>query len=136
MPINQTSKKHLISWSLVFLFPIIVDQFVKSKIQNPFLNYNFAFSLPLPKGLIFFTYAIILIFICAYFFKNFRKFRSLEFFGWILIFSGAVSNIGERIVLGYVRDYIYILNGIFNLADGYIILGILVLLIGSKKISN
>jgi lipoprotein signal peptidase len=38
--------------------------------------------------------------------------------------------VGERIVLGYVRDYLYIFGGILNAADFMIIVGILLLLSG------
>jgi lipoprotein signal peptidase len=44
-----------------------------------------------------------------------------------LILAGAVSNVGERTIFGFVRDWVYIYTGVFNLADGYIILGIIIL---------
>jgi lipoprotein signal peptidase len=118
--------------ALGFFILVFIDQYVKSKIQRPFLNFNFVFSLPLPQRFIFLTYAVILFFICVFIFKNFKKFGGLEKFAWLLILAGAASNIGERIIFGCVKDYIYILNGIFNLADGYIILGFLVLLCKNK----
>jgi lipoprotein signal peptidase len=57
-----------------------------------------------------------------------------------MIFAGAASNIGERILLGYVRDFIYISlykwTGVYNAADGYIILGIVLLLIKSASVND
>jgi lipoprotein signal peptidase len=52
----------------------------------------------------------------------------LSRFAWALIVAGAVSNIGERLLLGSVRDYIRLSTGIFNLADGYILMGMFILL--------
>jgi signal peptidase II len=102
----------------------------------PFFNHNFAFSLPLPPVLMFILYAVILITIVWYIKNNYRYFNTLSKMAWVLILAGAVSNIAERIALDYVRDFIYIFSGIFNLADGYIIAGAIILLITSGKKSN
>ena len=67
-----------------------------------------------------------------YVFKNYRIFSFFSSLAWTLIFAGALSNIAERLYLGYVKDFIYIdfyhWVGIYNLADGYIIVGIIILL--------
>lgn len=127
---------------IFFALLIVVDQVVKYEIFShhidggfilPFQNNNFAFSLHVPIVIIYLLYGVILVFILKYFFSNFKKFSSLELIAWLLILAGAFSNIGERIVLGYVRDFILILSGIFNLADFYIIGGILILLFMGKK---
>ena len=59
-----------------------------------------------------------------------------ESIAWVMILSGACSNVTERIVLGYVKDWIYItrfgLTGIYNLAAGYILIGIVLLLLLPK----
>lgn len=130
---DQISKKTIFGWGLVFVFLIALDQLIKNSVSRQFLNYQFAFSLPLPAWLMYLVYALILAGIIIYCFRNFSKFNQLQSLAWILIIAGAVSNIGERIILGYVRDYIYILTGVFNLADGYIILGIIILLAQSAK---
>ncbi|MCL5666364.1 MAG: signal peptidase II [Patescibacteria group bacterium] len=93
-----------------------------------FFNSQFAFSLPLPPWLMYLLYAIILFFMGAYVKKKMDFFSRPEAAAWTLIFAGAVSNIAERILSGHVRDFIYLFSGIFNLADFYIILGIVVLL--------
>lgn len=97
-----------------------------------FKNSNFAFSLQLPIWLIYLVYTVILIIIVYYLIKNYSAISRQAFWAWCLILAGAFSNVGERIVLGYVRDFIYILSGIFNLADGYIILGVAVLLFAER----
>ena len=62
----------------------------------------------------------------------------MAYFAWMLIFAGAASNIGERILLGYVRDFIYITfykwTGVYNAADFYILIGIVILLFVNKKV--
>jgi len=52
-----------------------------------------------------------------------------EFIGLLLILSGAVGNLIDRVFLGYVRDFIDIhIGGLhwpaFNLADSYLTIGI------------
>ena len=54
----------------------------------------------------------------------------------ILIISGAISNTLDRIFLGYVRDYIYMYFFVNNLADIYISIAIIILLIFYKRIEN
>jgi lipoprotein signal peptidase len=127
---------------LVFCAALLLDQLTKHFAPRPFLNYNFAFSLPVPVALIYVIYFLIMAAMVYYVAKNRRAFNFSSKFAWTLIFAGAVSNIGERIVLGHVRDFIYITfykwTGVYNLADGYIIAGIilLILLSTNRKQSN
>jgi lipoprotein signal peptidase len=135
-------KKSDHSWSffflcMFFLALIIADQLIKHFIARRFLNYNFAFSLPAPVFLIYTIYAVVIAGMIYYVLKNYRQFSFLTKFAWTMIFAGAASNIGERILLGYVRDFIYISlykwTGVYNAADGYIIAGIIILLLLSRK---
>lgn len=96
-----------------------------------YFNHNFAFSLPLPPVVIFILYAVILIAIAWYLLKHGQKLSTAAKVSWMLIVAGAVSNVSERVALGYVRDFVYIFSGIFNLADFYILLGVFTLLIRS-----
>ena len=122
-----------------FLFAalIIIDQLIKHFVSHIFLNNRFAFSLPVPSALMYVIYFAVLAGILIYIVKNYKNFTGWIWFAWILILAGAVSNIGERIILGSVRDFIYITvfnwTGIYNLADGYIIVGIVLLLFGHTK---
>ena len=111
---------------------ILIDLISKIFPKCIFQNNNFAFSLPVPIVLMYLIYALVLFFMGRHIWKNFKTFSLKELTAWNLIFAGALSNIGERIILGYVRDWIYIYNGIFNLADGYIIAGIVILIFTSK----
>lgn len=95
-----------------------------------FKNYSFAFSLPVPIGLIYGIYAVVLVFCMRYVGMRYVKMKYKEILSWVLVFSGAFSNIAERISLGYVRDYIHIGNGVLNCADFFILVGVILLLIG------
>lgn len=99
--------------------------------QN-FLNSNFAFSLPLPGWLMYLIYFCVFSLMLVYVVNHFKIFSSKQFVAWTFVFAGAISNIGERILFGSVRDFIYIYHGIFNVADFYIFFGIMLLLIKNK----
>lgn len=119
--------------AVVFLLFVLFDQLSKFFLKNNFKNYQFAFSLPLPQVVIFGIYFVILVGMSIYLYSNFLKISKTEQVAWISILAGAFSNIGERIFLGYVRDFIYIFSGIFNLADFYIMVGVLILFFSKER---
>jgi len=138
----QNHNGRMVTRSFVFCLlagaGVIADQLLKNyifvqrelpKYMTQFKNYNFAFSLPLPLWLMYVIYTGVLLLALQLFIKHFSYMTKTETFGWVLLFSGAVSNIYERISLGYVRDYFIIGNGIFNLADAFIIAGILIVVL-------
>jgi signal peptidase II len=97
-----------------------------------FPNYNFAFSLKVPLLLAYLIYIFLLgaLFYWMYKIKERQNILVIAFF---LILVGALSNIYDRITLGYVRDFIFIFWGnIFNLADLYILAGIVLYLKKAK----
>lgn len=93
-----------------------------------FKNFNFAFSLPLPGWLMYGLYAAVLLVIGRYLFVHWGKFSGPTRLGWLMIVAGAVSNIVERLALGYVRDFLMINTGFLNFADVAILLGISLLI--------
>lgn len=96
--------------------------------ETLFLNDKFAFSLPLPVIVMYAIYAAAL-FTAGYYIRiNWHALDSASRVGWLLILSGGISNVGERIYFGYVRDFIPVANGIVNLADIYILAGIVLIL--------
>jgi lipoprotein signal peptidase len=142
---SPSPKKSDHHWSffflcLIFFTAVAMDQLCKHFIARPFLNYNFAFSLPVPPPLMFAIYAVVIAAMIYYILKNHRSLTFLARLAWVLIFTGAASNIIERIFLGYVRDFIYISfykwTGIYNAADGYIIAGVLLLLLTPRSLRN
>lgn len=120
-------------YALVFLVLLSLDQLSKYTASPVFKNYFFAFGIQLPVWIMFGIYLAVMAVIIRYLGKNFFKLGKTEKFAWVLIISGAILNLAERLVLGYVRDFIYITFsrwvGIYNLADGYIILGIVLLIV-------
>ncbi|MDB4939773.1 MAG: lipoprotein signal peptidase [Candidatus Doudnabacteria bacterium] len=91
-----------------------------------FKNDNFAFSLKVAHPIAYFIYAILLAALIVWFAKKKNK-TTLINLSFVLILSGALSNIGERLVRGYVVDFIKIHTGVLNFADFFIIAGILIL---------
>lgn len=65
-----------------------------------------------------------------HYFKNKNTFYSISF---ALIFAGAIGNLFDRIVLGYVRDFIKLefiyFPFIFNIADAALTIGVICLCI-------
>ena len=95
--------------------------------QN-FANYDFAFSLQAPHFVMYTLYALLIGGLVRYYYQS--KDRSFYFkIAIMLIVVGALSNILDRFVYGYVRDFIFVFWGnIFNIADVYIVTGIVMLL--------
>lgn len=67
-----------------------------------------------------------------------KEYKNIEIIGYGLLLSGAVGNLIDRILYGYVIDYLdfYIFNynyPVFNIADCCIVIGIMVLFISSWR---
>jgi signal peptidase II len=148
---NQISgdKKHLNSgWLLIIgIATICVDQTTKyfayrgkfSGFLNLFRpvfgqlllpNYNFAFGIALPH---FFAYVLYAIIISAFtiWYARLKSKNNWYGIGYSLIIAGAASNLIDRFVFGYVRDFVLAFWGnIFNFADVCIIAGILMIIYG------
>lgn len=132
-------------WFLTGVLLVIIDQLTKFYAVNGsfgdflnwlspvikkevFFNVNFAFSLPLWDWLMYLLYMVTMAAVIIYVVKNYLYFTRLTALSWVLILAGGVSNIAERLYLGYVRDFIYVATGIFNVADFFIILGVIILI--------
>lgn len=134
MSIDLIIKRQRTLWGLaVFLVLIVIDQLTKNIVVDSYRNYYFAFSLSVNVYAMYGIYFIGIAAVSGYVVKQGHNVSAVDFFAWVMILAGGVSNVVERIVLGYVRDWIYIWTGVFNLADGYIIFGILMLLFSSTK---
>ena len=129
-----------------FFVLLVIDQVSKYIIRSNggfyICNKNFAFGL---SPLIFFL--ILLSFILFFLVFNFKfkilnlklisnfnfqisNFALAEFFSIILIISGAISNIIDRLYFGCVIDFIDLrFWPVFNLADIYITIGAIILII-------
>lgn len=80
---------------------------------------------------------IVVLFIYNYFVKNKNTFYCFSF-GFII--GGALGNLIDRIMLGYVRDFIYLdffpSFPIFNIADSFLCIGAVMLAIYILFLSN
>lgn len=110
-----------------------LDRFGPYVGKTNFQNFKFAFSLPVPAIVMYVVYGIALTLVIRHMVIFWKNFNFMTRAAWVLILCGALSNIGERIALGYVRDFIYILTGIFNIADGFILIGVILLLFSYQK---
>jgi signal peptidase II len=124
-----------------FIFLVCLDQITKAifaardfffSILHVHLVKNYGLSFGLNFGVItnFVVLSVALLIFLLYIRKN-----SNEKFVWIssLILAGAASNLLDRLYLGYVRDFIDLSLGFtFNLADLFIVLGLIIFLFISR----
>lgn len=77
---------------------------------------------------------LIIIALIIYMYNNKNSSSKFERLGYSLVLGGALGNLFDRLVYGYVIDFIdiYIFNydyPIFNLADTFIVIGVIILFI-------
>lgn len=114
-------------------FPLLaLDQITKSLFsEKSVCNPNIAWSIPIDPGFFYFLWTIIALFLIYLFLKNKRQ---TERVALVLVFSGAASNVVDRITRGCVVDFIDLkIWPVFNLADIYIAIGILLLIVAQIK---
>ena len=144
---------------LLFLVLVLLDQFSKqifissfdegqSIIINPYLSWTYlqntgaAFSILADGGgvqkaflLSVSVLASVIIFLWI---QKTSEYQRQKLFGQFLLLSGAVGNLIDRAQYGYVVDFIDVhVNGfywpVFNLADSFIFIGVLLLLFQRKQ---
>ena len=90
-------------------------------------------------------FSLLVFMICSYlFYQIFFRPRVLESkifknLSFIFILSGGIGNLLDRLIYGYVIDFIDITFNpyVFNLADSYVTIGVMMYLIFSlKKVPN
>ena len=151
---------HILSAFLIII-SILIDFFSKIYISNlldnnetiiftnyiileKFYNKGIAFSIfnsdsTLINYIILFIIILIIAFIIRLFLTQFNKLKQNEVIAYSLIIGGAVGNMIDRIIHGYVLDFIFIhynnfyFPAIFNLADVSISLGVFFLLLAYLK---
>ena len=99
-------------------------------------NTGAAFSILLGKRIFLIVVAILIIGILLYYIKKNKVDGKLNIIAFSLIIGGSLGNLIDRIVRGYVVDFISIKLGsynfpIFNIADTLIVVGVFLLLIGN-----
>lgn len=97
-------------------------------------NYYIAFSLPISGTLLILFICLIIIALFFYLIKNFKTLNYFEKFGFISILLGALSNLSDRLLYGFVIDYLDLrFFTVFNIADFLISLGSLIVVINLLK---
>ena len=149
---NKLIKRKRSFW-LIAIFGIVIDQITKYVVVQEFVNVGN--TLPLWQGVFHFTYVIntgaafsffrgqveilrwislivsLLLIVFVWFTP---RLTLLEQLGYGFILSGAIGNGIDRFLFGYVVDFLdfRLINfPIFNLADVFINIGVLLLLITS-----
>ena len=97
-----------------------------------FLNPGIAFGLPVPIWLALIFSMPILVGLIYFLRASWGRGESAKIVGLILIITGALSNILDRVLYRETVDYIRIFTGVFNIADGCIVLGVVVFLLKHK----
>ncbi|HCP08517.1 MAG TPA: signal peptidase II [Candidatus Moranbacteria bacterium] len=142
----QRKKSFFITFSISFLL-LSTDQISKYMIRHLggfyICNEGIAFGFDLYPALFWIIWILIFSFFCLqifnFQFSIFKKFSifklsNFQFLGLVLILSGAISNIIDRLHLGCVIDFIDLKYWpVFNLADVFIVLGAILLLLTSFK---
>lgn len=125
---------------------VLLDQLTKIQIENNFfvgdtieiISNFFHITYVQNRGIAFGVFQgkinaisiatiIAIIGIIIYFFKNFKKIEVIERIAYMVIISGAIGNMIDRIFRGYVVDMLDfrgIWQYVFNLADVYINIGV------------
>ena len=121
--------------TIIFTNYIILEKFYNKGIAFSIFNSDSA----LINYTILFIIILIITFIIRLFLTQFNKLKQSEVIAYSLIIGGAVGNMIDRIIHGYVLDFIFIhynnfyFPAIFNLADVSISLGVFFLLLAYLK---
>lgn len=129
--IDQISKLIIIKKLIPNISYTVIKNFFYLTYTN---NTGAAFSILTGKRVLLIAIAIIIIGLLFYYFKKNKINSNLEKLSFAFIIGGALGNLIDRIIRGYVVDFIDIkIFGynypIFNLADVFIVIGVFLLLI-------
>lgn len=145
--------KKLLLFSVIFL---LIDQISKGFV-NLYMNVNesiklfnllsltyvhntgAAFSMLEGARWLFIILGIIALNVIFIFFIKDKKLNNFEIITYSLLLSGILGNLIDRFLYGYVIDFIdvNILNfAIFNFADSFMVIGVILLMIGMIKCKN
>jgi signal peptidase II len=122
----------VLKWLFANLWPDNSYGLVGDWLKLEFIpNQGMAFSIPAAYWLIVCLSILVILSVIAYSAVSWNKNGLLAKSGLALVVIGAVSNLLDRLQLGSVVDYIYLKGfSVFNLADAFIVIGLVVLLAG------
>ena len=120
-----------------FIFIFILDRVLKKIAIEGWINFslnkNIAFGIPCPDFILYPLLIFIFYFVVSSLISSYQKENTGEFFSFVLIFFGALSNVLDRINHSFIVDYLHIFSlSTVNLADLMISAGIIILI--SQKI--
>jgi len=126
-----------INWKTTIWFGLVVfilDRILKSVALEGriffYKNYGLAFSIPLPSNyILYFNILIFLILIILIYFliKFIIQDNKVLMISFCLLVVGTASNLLDRLKFGWVIDYFNFGVGYNNLADIFIVLGLIIL---------
>lgn len=145
--------KKMIILTIVFIF---IDQISKGLINifmnlndsiniiNNFFsltyvhNYGAAFSMLSGARLLFIIITIIALNVIYLFFIKDKSLNKFEIITYSMLLSGIIGNLIDRVMFGYVVDFLdFIIFGydfaIFNIADSFIVISVILLIIQEVK---
>ena len=108
---------------------VLVDSYVIN--IAVFQNKNMAFGLPFSGWPLLIMQLAIVCTLIWYVYSYYKRKKYCHSFGLVLVITGAISNIIDRIRFGYVVDYIALFPdllyaySIFNIADISIVIGLI-----------
>lgn len=143
----------IIILSIIFL---IIDQITKILVVNSLVpgenieiiknifniiytnNTGAAFSILLGKRIFLIVVAVLIIGVLLYYIKRNKIEKKIDIIALSFIIGGSLGNLIDRIIRGYVIDFISIKIGnynfpIFNVADILIVIGVFLLLLSSRR---
>ncbi|MBI2499144.1 signal peptidase II [Candidatus Woesearchaeota archaeon] len=113
-------------FTLTSLGLILIDQISKFLLESS-KNYGAAFGILQGWKLLF---VIVGFFVIGFILYYKDKIKGYGYYGLILLFSGTIGNLVDRIVFGYVKDFIDLgFWPSFNLADSFNTVGVILLII-------
>nr|WP_312576008.1 signal peptidase II [Sedimentibacter sp.] len=142
-----------IFFGAIFLFSVIFDQVTKIwavsalkggssiKIIDDFLRFSYvenrgaAFGILQNQIWFFVIITLVMIIVLGYMFFKYKNITNLSKLSLVLIAGGAIGNFIDRIIRGYVVDFIDVKFGnfydfpVFNIADSFVVCGTVLLII-------
>lgn len=99
-----------------------------------FPNKNAAFGLPIPQVVLLGLIILILLGLLYGLILAIKRQKAFEVAAFLFLIIGAVSNLLDRFLFGFVIDYINLFFWpVFNLADAYIVCGVLLYILSEFK---
>jgi signal peptidase II len=122
-------KKHIKQFILITIIVVVLDQLAKYLIPTTVMNTAAAFGLLQGQQIFLILFSIIFVGAVIYFYPKVPKQKFPQIMT-ALILGGAIGNLIDRLLLGFVRDFIDVgFWPAFNIADSAITIGAIGLII-------